>query len=199
MAHLLLMGAGFSHNWGGLLAADFFGRLLGDESLDANTRGLLFEHRDKGVFEQAMAILQAECQAGNNSDTKNRLQNFTAAIIGLFNGMNNGYLYGQFEFQNETRYMVRPFLQRFDALFTLNQDGLLEAHYFQGFVGGRWNSCDLPGTRHFGPPPHIQGGVHDKIGKRTPDLDNLRLDPRLQPYIKLHGSANWVVDEATHF
>jgi hypothetical protein len=195
MADLLLTGAGFSYNWGGLLGLDFFGRLLGDESLDAHTRGLMFENRHKGGFEQVMAILQSEYQHKNDRETKERLQKFTGAIIGLFNGMNNSYLAGHFEFQNEVRYMVRPFLERFDALFTLNQDGLLEIHYFQGFVGGRWDSCDLPGTKNFGPPPHIQGSIYDKIAKRTPDLPNLRLYPRRQPYIKLHGSANWVVDE----
>ncbi len=115
--------------------------------------------------------------------------------MGLFNGMNNSYLYRRFEFQEETRYMVRPFLDRFNVIFTLNQDGLLEVHYFQGWVGDRWDGQELPGTKHFGPPPHIQGGIHDKIGKRTSDLGNLRLHPRRQPYIKLHGSANWVVDE----
>jgi hypothetical protein len=194
MPHLLLTGAGFSQNWGGLLAADFFGRLLGDDSLDSVTRGLLFDHREQGGFEHVMALLQAEYKRDNTSEAEDRLRNFTAAVMGLFNNMNNNYLHTTFEFQNEVRYMVRSFLERFDVLFTLNQDALLEAHYFQGFIGGRWDSWDLPGTKPFGTPSFIQGSVYDKIAKRTSDLDSLRMHPRRQPYIKLHGSANWIVD-----
>jgi hypothetical protein len=193
--HILLTGAGFSKNWGGLLAGEFFSRLLGEEELDSKTRGLMFEARRHGGFERVMAVLQAEHQALNTEDSKTRLHRFTAALLGIFNGMNNNFVYGPFEFQNQVQYLVRSFLERFDIIFTLNQDALLEAHYFQGFVGGRWSGAELPGTKGFGPPPHTQGGVFDRISKRTSDLGNLRIGGNQQPYVKLHGSANWVVDE----
>ena len=34
-----------------------------------------------------------------------------------------------FEFKNEVPYTIKGFLERFDAIFTLNQDLLLETHY----------------------------------------------------------------------
>jgi len=40
-----------------------------------------------------------------------------------------------FEFQNEVQYMVRSFLIQFDAIFTLNQDLLMERFYL--LRGGR--------------------------------------------------------------
>jgi len=193
MSHILLTGAGFSKNWGGLLAEEFFSRLL-SEDLDAKTRGLMFDARRQGGFERVMTVLQEEHQALRTEETKTRLHQFTGAVLGIFNGMNNQFVYGKFEFQNEVRYMVRSFLERFDAIFTLNQDSLLESQYFHGFVGGRWSGVALPGTREFGPQPRVQGSVLDRISTRTSDLGNLRIGGNQQPYLKLHGSANWVVD-----
>jgi len=195
MPHILLTGAGFSKNWGGLVAAEVFSRLL-SENLDGYTRDLLFKHRATGGFEVVMSVLQGEAKIAPSTVTQKRLDDLTSAVVGIFNGMNNHFLHlNWLEFQNEVRYMVRAFLERFDAIFTLNQDGLLEAQYFDGFVGGRWNGVHLPGTRPVGGQPHIQGMREQKLAKRMPDLANVRLEPRMQPYIKLHGSANWVIDE----
>jgi len=136
MTRILLTGAGFSNNWGGLVASEFFSRLL-SAGLDARTRDLLFKSRAPGAggFETVMTQLQGV--HSNSPEDEKRLDDFTAAVVGIFNSMNNQFLYGNLEFQNEVRYMVRAFLERFDAIFTLNQDCLLEAQYFPGFVGGR--------------------------------------------------------------
>jgi SIR2-like domain len=191
MTHILLTGSGFSKNWGGLVASEFFSRLL-SEDLDTRTRELLFKARTSGGFEAVMQQLQGA--GGNSPEDQKRLHDFTTAVIGIFNGMNNQFLRTSFEFQNEVRYMVRAFLERFDAIFTLNQDCLLEAQYFYGFVGGRWNRADLPGTRVLGPPPHIQGAREERIALRTSDIEHYLVQPRAQPYFKLHGSSNWMVD-----
>jgi hypothetical protein len=127
-------------------------------------------------------------------EDQRRLDDFTAAIVGIFNSMNNQFLRVSFEFQNEVRYMVRAFLERFDTIFTLNQDCLLEAQYFPGFVGGRWNGAHMPGTKPLGPPPHIQGTREERIAIRTSDVGAYQHHPQTQPYLKLHGSSNWVVD-----
>jgi hypothetical protein len=52
MPRMLLTGAGFTKNWGGLVATEFFSRLLGGK-LDDYTRGLLFKHRSTGGFESS--------------------------------------------------------------------------------------------------------------------------------------------------
>src|SRR5260370_28042365 len=107
-----------------------------------------------------MTQLQAR---GGKPDGNKRLDDFSDAVAGIFNSMNNQFLRVNLEFQNEVRYMIRAFLERFDAIFTLNQDCLLEAQYFPGFVGGRWNGSELPGTRLLGPPAHIQGTREERI------------------------------------
>ena len=116
MTRVLLTGAGFSKNWGGLVATEFFGRLLA-EPLDEFTRKLLFQFRSKGGFEAVMTHLQTS--SGPPVDAK-RLNDFTSTLAGIFNGMNNHFLREPFEFQNEVRYTVRDFLERFNAIFTLN-------------------------------------------------------------------------------
>lgn len=195
MTRVLLTGAGFSKNWGGLVASEFFSRLL-KENLGDRARELLFKYRRMGGFELAISLLQAAHKQELSAETKKRLDDLSSAVVGIFNSMNNYFLYlPQFEFQNEVRYMVRGFLERFDVIFTLNQDGLLEAQYFPGFVGGRWSGYCLPGTRPSGPPPHVQGTREERIAVRMPDADNSRLEPRMQPYIKLHGSVNWMIDD----
>src|SRR5215475_7211897 len=103
MTHILLTGAGFSKNWGGLIASEFFSRLLSAD-LDARTRDLLFKSRASGGFETVMTQLQGA--RNRSSEDKKRLDDFTAAIAGIFNSMNNHFLRVPFEFQNEVRYMV---------------------------------------------------------------------------------------------
>ena len=41
MTHILLTGAGFSRNWGGMLAAEVFQYLLGCNELDEELRRML--------------------------------------------------------------------------------------------------------------------------------------------------------------
>ena len=65
MNHVLLIGAGFSYNWGGFLAREFRGRLLGplpEEDLNK----LL---RDTPNFEDALSRVQADYKQ-NNSEAR---------------------------------------------------------------------------------------------------------------------------------
>jgi hypothetical protein len=57
-----------------------------------------------------------QTSSGSPVDTK-RLNDFTSTLAGIFNGMNNHFLREPFEFQNEVRYTVRDFFERFDAIF----------------------------------------------------------------------------------
>lgn len=56
MNYYLLLGAGFSHNWGGWLASEAFEYLIGHPGIIANTelRALLWKHHDRGGFEMAL-------------------------------------------------------------------------------------------------------------------------------------------------
>jgi hypothetical protein len=125
------------------------------------------------------------------SDSFTLHRELTEAIIGMFNAMERGFMQRPFEFQNEVRYMVATFLVRFDAIFTLNQDTLLEEHYLGNVVGGKWDGCRIPGIRPLGADAANLGSSQAKTAPQQPDPDNFRLSPRIQPYIKLHGSCNW--------
>ena len=86
--------------------------------------------------------------------------------------------------------MVRSFLIQFDAIFTLNQDLLMERFYLlRGGPFGRWSGAYIPGMR---PAPTLAAGsVEINTGKWTPDPSGPTLQGSLQPFIKLHGSSNW--------
>ena len=77
-------------------------------------------------------------------------------VGGMFDKMRDIYIHHDFKFENTTagQYMFEVFLYQFDAIFTLNQDTLLEHHYFTdcfpGRSGGRWHGWDMPGVYDLG-------------------------------------------------
>jgi hypothetical protein len=190
MTHILLTGAGFSFNWGGLLARDIFGRLLGSDLLDNPLRQMLWRNRENsGGFEDVLAALQLATDA----DSKRRYDILTSELVGLFNGMGLAFMQREFEFRSppDTRYFLASFLPRFDAMFSLNQDALLEQKYIPFVMNARWGRAHLPGLKHpatFTPT----GSVHDHIAVMEPNPGDFQISSGVQPYFKLHGSCNWV-------
>jgi hypothetical protein len=203
MTHVLLTGAGFSRNWGGWLASETFEYLLGAPELDLDSRNQLWLNREKGGgFEDALAELQVEADRGNETN-KTRLKGFQAALVGMFNEMNQSLSAATFEPQDEMNALVprpknyvRTFLSRFDAIFTLNQDLLLEHHYLNDNINqqqtGRWNGWQIPGMKR----QHVSAfsdPVRDRAAIMTPEVrSRFAVGPGAQPYFKLHGSSNWV-------
>jgi len=186
MTRILLTGAGFSRNWGGWLANEAFEYLLGCTEIDQETRNLLWRSKESGGgFEDTLADLAN----AKNEEGKKRLDDLTAALVGMFNAMGLGFMQRQFEFQLEVRYLVKTFLAQFDAIFTLNQDTLLELHYLGHITGGKYGACRIPGVKPLNPAS--SGTLHDKIAPQQSDPANFKLAPSIQPYIKLHGSCNW--------
>ena len=145
---ILLTGAGFSHNWGGMLASEVFENLLSDKGLDKKTRDMLFEAQEAGGFEDVLAGLEAS----DSSEDKKRYDALVTAVVGLFNGMGQSFMQMKFEFQNppDTRYSVHSFLNRFHAIYTTNQDTLLEQHYIPMVGGQPWGRAHLPGLKYLG-------------------------------------------------
>lgn len=128
MKHYLLLGAGFSRNWGGWLASEAFEYLLGDPAVVENgrLRTLLWKHRTAAGFEGALD----ELQRGNRQHSKDDELRLRSAIQRMFEMMNSAFKskgpeLGQHTFEHP----VRDFLCRFDAIFSLNQDLLLEYCY----------------------------------------------------------------------
>jgi hypothetical protein len=110
----------------------------------------------------------------------------------MFNGMGQAFMQREFEFRNppDTRYSLQSFLARFDAIFTLNQDTLLEQKYIPLVGPPKWGRAHLPGIKYLG-SPQLTGSVYDRIAVMEPSPGDFQMPPGIQPYIKLHGSCNW--------
>lgn len=199
MKKLLLLGAGFSRNWGGWLASEAFEYLLGrPEILDnPEVTQLLWKYKDAGGFEEVLAEIRRAWIRDNKKQQPN-LEAIQAAIGQMFEDMNTGFFKLEgIEFQQDDARMVSSALTRFDAIFTLNQDLLLEHHYMNDNVslrsGNRWSGgCRSPGVR----PTPSQARDHLASFARNdcpPEGDHaaFKVDGQMQPYFKLHGSCNW--------
>jgi hypothetical protein len=122
---------------------------------------------------------------------------FNEKLALMFNAMRESFSANDFKFDDRNN-SINKFLNRFEILFTLNQDVLLEKHYFiYGFnlkSPGRWNGYEFPGLE---PVPNANNAYPiDAASPRIPKKDGFRLAGNdTQPYIKLHGSHNWA---ATH-
>ena len=112
MGHVLLLGAGFSRNWGAPLANEITGSLLGELHDDT----VLAKRLRGGPFENAFAGFQRPHGEDENSRRLRRLQD---AVTVLFSRMNAALVGTTFEFDNDLTYSIKKFLERFDAIFTL--------------------------------------------------------------------------------
>ena len=183
MSTVLLLGAGFSRNWGGWLASEAFEYLLGCPEVlaDPELRDLLWRAQPNGGFEAALAEVQQAFIRDHQANT-GRLLALQAAVARMFEDMNRGYGEQRFEFQQHQAALLRTMLVKFDAIFTLNQDLLLEQHYLNENISlsdRRWDGWVIPGTRL------------DGLGRVPLAPENFTLHDRLQPYFKLHGSCDW--------
>lgn len=204
MKHLLLMGAGFSRNWGGWLANEAFEYLLGCPEIvaDEELRLLLWTSQASGGFETALATLQRDFKRSGSATATEKLVRFQTAVERMFEDMNAGFTGrpGRL-FHHEHIRSLGGFLARFDAIFTLNQDLLLEHDYFGGnmFVVNavsrrNWRGCALPGMRSDGEPQVMKHMYADTWAFQTWRPMNPRefvIPLDLQPCFKLHGSSNW--------
>lgn len=192
MSHILLLGAGFSRNWGGWLASEVFEYLLGCPEILGNVhlRRALWKSKGEGGFEHALSLVQADPSLGQ-TERDRAIQGFEIALIRMFDDLNAALLEVKaLEFPTAQPNTVSGLLARFDAIFTLNQDLLLEHRYMDmGPFDGRWRGAQLPGLKGL---PGIDGRIADSWVKGTwTDSGQTLIDESLQPIYKLHGSTNW--------
>ena len=193
MTRILLTGAGFSRNWGGWLASEAFEYLLGC-AISPEVRLRLWTSKNRGGgFEETLADLQAEFSHSRDPNVGAMVDALTSALLGMFNEMDKGFYNTKFEPQNERIYQLGEFLLQFDAIFSLNQDLLLERHYLNGDIGlsptRAWIGWQIPGVKLLEPGHQL---LDPNLAMRTPMAEPFRLEPSRQPYFKLHGSSNWV-------
>jgi hypothetical protein len=183
MAHVALLGAGFSRNWGGWLATEVLGELLGRVIGDNETYAKL---RRLSNFEDTLAILQTEARTKGSDEAKGRLANFELAVIDTFSEMNE--VFAQLPgwgLSNDASDSIDAFLSRFDAIFSLNQDLLLELHYRPEVPGGySFPGMKVPANWHNLFP-------QEKLSAIWQPSVEIPFDGPGQPIIKLHGSVNW--------
>lgn len=193
MKPVILLGAGFSRNWGGWLAVEAMEYLLGcQEVMDSvPLKQLLWKHQKGGTgFEGALDELQTPARG----QTAQR-QGLESAVRRMFAAMNTAFIERiEFNCSNQRERQLTTFLTRFGALFSLNQDLLLERHYCNDNVmlsGVGWNGPSLPGLdRAPSVEPMHRGCWARSVWKPRPTAD-FALDRGYQPIFKLHGSSNW--------
>lgn len=199
MANYLLLGAGFSRNWGGWLASEAFEYLLGCDEIIENQylKTLLWRHQSNGGFENALAELQSQRNAdpATYDDLLMRLQN---AVTQMFDDMNKGFMrITDWEPSKSVDRKISPFLSRFDAIFTLNQDVFLEHFYVKNFpLTGplKWSGPHLPGMRHNAyqsDDPRMNGSWALPTWYPSENVSDFQVERGCQPIFKLHGSSNW--------
>ena len=103
--------------------------LLQEVGRDPYLQTLLRKHGKN--FENALSEVQREFIASPNSEeARARLNTVQGAIGTMFTRLNQVFERNtDLNFSNEVQYSVCGFLTRFDALFSLNQDLLLELQY----------------------------------------------------------------------
>lgn len=196
MQHILLTGAGFSYNWGGFLASEAFEYLLSITEGDDDLRALLWSDQQRHFqFEDTLSHLQQAYEKNWSPQIEQDLRNIYSAIQRMFGDMALAFKETPFEPAEQP---VSNFLARFDAIFTLNQDTLLETHYLS-----RVNQSSFELRPDFVPKlvaayrPGIvpaneatSYGLMGKIDLSRPDPDHFSVIPGLQPYFKLHESID---------
>jgi hypothetical protein len=202
MPHYLLTGAGFSANWGGWIASEAFEYLLGCPEImsDQPLRDLLWKYQATGGFEDALAELQRGYSPGFAQHwSKEQLIKFQGCVGRMFDDMNQGFLNRRdLEFsRTEASRMVRSFLMRFDAIFTLNQDVLLEHFYCTDKVVQRQVRPEIPGMERIAHSEPIHAESLSRATWRPRSPEDFRVSSGSQPYIKLHGSSNWFANDGS--
>lgn len=183
------MGAGFSRNWGGWLASELNGDLLGRVS-DIDLRRRL---QNTHAFETVLA--QTEAERTQSSLHEARYQQLKAAVIDSFHSMNLSFADSDFQFNRcpDMAMDISRFLARFDAIFTLNQDLLLELHY-RPPSDLSFPNAYYPGLHVHTAPTALPVEVdrRQRLTQYSEPLPEAQfvLSPG-QPIFKLHGSVDW--------
>jgi hypothetical protein len=188
LANILLIGAGFSRNWGGWLANEAFEYLLGVDGLHPRVRRMLWDHKERKTgFEGVYTALKG---AATNPTDIEVFRSFDAAVAGMFHVMRGGFERASIDLP-----MLR-FLASFASIFTLNQDTFLELKYLslsgediRSASNGVFFGIETPGLRSASDQEFMPPGFY------TPSDGPVILRDRFQPYFKLHGSSNWAAPE----
>ena len=186
MSKILLLGAGFSRNWGGLLANEVRSHLV--SKLEKNYFLINLLHRSNG-FESAFEELRLSYDNNPSKENFENIEFFQNALKEVFQKMNQAFAKrGQINFSQDRTFSIVKFLSQFDAIFSLNQDLLLELLYIEHIAleaPGKWNGFYFPGLK---PNANWRSDI---LNSQWFVDKNFDIQPYQQPIYKLHGSINW--------
>ena len=199
MKHILLLGAGFSQNWGGWVSKEVFEYLLEKKEIHSNPRLLnqLWLSQEQG-FENFLGSLHNGYANFQDEQSLKDLQIVESIIRDMFKDMNNGF-FQNYDWDHNNN-LTRNLFTRFDAVFTLNQDLLLERHYLGSNVqlaahgSKKWIGYQIPGMEKITP---YADNPAEAVFTPT-DKSKFTLENFCQPFIKLHGSSNWVSKDSNN-
>jgi hypothetical protein len=187
--HVLLTGAGFTYNWGGWLAKELEGDLLGRLASSPVLQRLV-QHASN--FEEALDTARRSLAA-------EQVRALEATIKDSFHAMNTA-LAERFSMFLGGRDHILDFLARFDAIFTLNQDLLFEIHYNADREGSRWNGTYYPGVVPPTLPIPTLPPVKSEVLHRERRAGAISaVEGSRQPIYKLHGSVDWTDESGDLF
>lgn len=193
---VILTGAGFSKPFGGRLAADVWSDLICHTSVQANARlrELLLANQN---YEEVIAAVASEpfCETDYLQLEQAVLQSFSKMDYAISAAtFGDGYGVNVYKFQEFLNFFSGP-----DAgyIFTLNQDLLLERHFYN-----HKRPVQRPGV----PAPQGQKGTNEcwfepfRIRLSEDQIVQMWKEQATEPkatllghinYIKLHGSMDW--------
>jgi hypothetical protein len=144
-------------------------------------------------------VLRKEYEENYTPQGEQDFRNMTSAVRRMFGDMWLAFSQSKFdETFADPRLGIIRFLTRFDSIFTLNQDTLLESHYLPIVAQEDFAKNPYQGPRNLG--AHRPGLVSaldtltfGSIASQIPLYkagDDFSPVPNLQPYFKLHGSID---------
>lgn len=199
MRYVALLGAGFSKNWHGWLSAEVFDYFLTCSEIRENDRlrRLLWDHKARGNgFEGALEELQ-RAYSEDPETARADLQALERSILRMLSDMNSAFLAdGMLEFDSSSPPKVASFLAKFDAIFSLNQDLLLEHRYkdrvdISLLLPRRWGSVQFPGLKRIPCDEPIYSNSWARSSWVPLSEAEFQIHRDSQPIFKLHGSSNW--------
>src|SRR2546421_60375 len=99
---IALLGAGFSYNWGGWLAREIVGDLLGRLANDTDLSGVLAR---ADTFEDTLSEIQELYKTNPSDASRARLERMQGAVMATFRAMNEAFAgWPDMQFSNERRF-----------------------------------------------------------------------------------------------
>jgi hypothetical protein len=191
--YILFTGAGFTKNFGGLLAKEMWSKIFNNTDIQSHSRlrELLLNDFDyESIYDRVI----------NNDFTGEEKKSINDAIFDAYHTIDRivaGWTFQQGATNPVNIYGVNKFIERFSGqradtagyFFTLNQDLFIERHF-----NSITEALDLPcmGKRFskllIEKKDFVKVPTEDELTK----IKNNRLSSRTLYYVKLHGSYGWV-------